>query len=237
MKKILLLPLAAMVLFTSCQNSPKSGTSDSTQTSISVPATPEGYYEANLPAASSPGRLIALSVVDGGEVQMTTDYQNSTPEIVQMGNWATQDSGRLLVTLVTVGSGNPQKDTLYFKQDGKSLRYEGANYGSDGLTLVRKEKPAPATKELVIWVKSEAECDRGPGFGKTTCYEVQYGDKLMTPATEPWEKLMEPIDGFKYEKGHLYKLRVNRIPRDPRIQDIGVYEYKLVEVISKEKTK
>ncbi len=237
MKTKFLWPLAALALFASCQNNPNSGTTDSTQTSTSTPATPEGYYEADLPAASSPGRHIALSITTGGEVQMTTDYKNNTPEIVQMGNWVTLDSGRVLITLVTVGSGNPQKDTLYFKQDGEGLRYQGANYGSDGLTLMRKEKPAPAPKELVIWVKSEAECDRGPGFGKTTCYEVQYGDKLMTPASEPWEKLMEPIDSFRYEKGHLYKLRVNRVPRDPRIQDVGAYEYRLVEVVSKEKTK
>jgi UDP-glucose 4-epimerase len=50
-----------------------------------------------------------------------------------------------------------------------------------------------------------------------------------------WEKLMEPIEGLTFEKGHIYKLRVNRIPRDPRIQDIGAYEYKLIEVVSKEK--
>lgn len=228
--------MAAALLLAACQGSPKTGGTDSTQTTaVTAVASPEGYYEARLPAASSPGRLITISISDPGDVQMITDYMNSTPEIVQMGNWTTQDSGRLMITLVTVGSGNPQKDTLIFRQDGESLRYEGSSYGSDGLTLVRKEKPAPAAKELIIWVRSEAECDRGPGFGKTKCYEVHYGDKAAM--ADEWERLMEPIDGFKFEKGQVYKLRVNRIPRDPRIQDVGAYEYKLIEVVSKEKAK
>lgn len=235
MKKAHLLPLAAALMIVACQNSPKPGGTDSTQTTVAGTASPEGYYEATLPAASSPGRQISLSISAPGEAQMTTDYMNSTPEIVQMGNWAMQDSGRMMITLVTVGSGNPQKDTLYFRQDEESLRYEGSSYGSDGLMLVRKDKPAPAAKELIVWVRSESECERGPGFGKTKCYEVQYGDKANT--ADAWDKLMEPIDGFTFEKGHVYKLRVNRVPRDPRIQDVGAYEYKLIEVVSKDKAK
>lgn len=237
MKSIQMLPLAAVMVLAACQNSRKAGNEDSAKTITTVTATPEGYYEASLPAASSPGRLITLDIRSAGDVKMTTDYLNSTPEILQMGNWSMQDGGKMLVTLVTVGSGNPEKDTLYFRQDGDALRYEGSDYGSEGLTLVRKAIPAPATKELIVWVKNESECDRGPGFGKTKCYEVQYGDKLMTPASEPWEKLMEPIEGFTFEKGQLYKLRVSRVPRDPRIQDVGAYAYKLTEVISKEKAK
>lgn len=235
MKKIHLLPLATVMIAAACQSGPKTGSTDSTQTTTIVAASPEGYYEASLAAASSPGRLITLNISGPGDVQMTTDYLNSTPEIVQMGNWSALDSGKMIITLVTVGSGNPQKDTLYFRQDGESLRYEGSDYGSDGLTLVRKQKPAPANKELIVWVRSESECERGPGFGKTKCYEVQYGDKAM--GSDTWDKLMEPIDGFTFEKGNLYKLRVNRIPRDPGIQDVGAYEYKLVEVVSKEKAK
>ncbi|AWO01506.1 hypothetical protein DLD77_07275 [Chitinophaga alhagiae] len=237
MKNIRLLLLAVPLLLAACQNSRQPGAADSTQVITTAASTPEGYYEASLPAASSPGRLIALTLRAPAEVQMTTDYLNGTPEILQMGNWSVQNDGGILITLVTVGSGNPEKDTLYFQPDGESLRYEGSNYGSDGLTLVRKEQPTPAVKELLIWVKSEGECDRGPGFGKTKCYEVQYGEKPATPVAGAWEKLMEPIEGLTFEKGHIYKLRVNRIPRDPRIQDIGAYEYKLIEIMSKEKAK
>ncbi|MGN7719627.1 DUF4377 domain-containing protein [Chitinophaga sp. 22620] len=235
MKQHHILMLAGALAFAACRNNPKANATDSTEVTQTSP--PEGYYEASLAAASSPGRHITLSLRPTNDAEMTTDYMNATPEIVQIGNWTLQDSGRIFMTLVTVGSGNPEKDTLTFQQEGESLRYTGSDYGTDGLTLVRKEKPAPGNKELIVWVKGEEECDRGPGFGKTKCYQVQYGDKMMVPANEPWNKLMEPIEGFTFEKGNIYKLKVNRIPRDPKIQDIGAYEYKLVEVMQKENAK
>lgn len=232
MKKLPLFFLAGACSLAACQNAPKTtAAADSVQATMNA----DGYYEAGLAAASSPGRLIGLTLRPTNDAEMTTDYLNNTPEIVQMGNWSALDSGKCLITLVTVGSGDPEKDSLIFKQDGNDLRYIGDDYGSDGLTLIKKEKPAPATKELIIWVKNEAECDRGPGFGKTKCYEVVYGDKLLPDAK--WERLSEPIDSFTWEKGNIYKLKVNRIPRDPRIQDVGAYEYKLAEVLSKEKAK
>lgn len=218
--------------FAACQNAPKT---TATADSVEVTSSPDGYYEASLAAASSPGRLIGLTLKTTNDAEMITDYLNYTPEIIQMGNWSPLDSNKYLITLVTVGSGNPEKDSLIFKQDGDHLLYIGDNYGSDGLSLEKKEKPVPVTKELIIWVKSETECDRGPGFGKTKCYEVVYGDKLLPDAK--WDRLSEPIDSFTFEKGNIYKLKVNRVPRDPRIQDIGAWEYKLAEVISKEKAK
>ncbi|WP_346317018.1 DUF4377 domain-containing protein [Chitinophaga sp. YIM B06452] len=234
MKQHHILVLSAALAFTACQNNPKTNATDSTAITQTSPA--EGYYEASLAAASSPGRHITLNLRPANDAEMTTDYLNATPEVVQIGNWALQDSG-IVVTLVTVGSGNPEKDTLTFRQEGESLRYTGSDYGTDGLTLVKKEKPAPGNKELIVWVKAEEECDRGPGFGKMKCYQVQYGDKMMVPANETWDKLLEPIEGFTFEKENIYKLKINRIPRDPKIQDIGAYEYKLIEVMLKEKAK
>lgn len=222
-----LLPLA-VVAFAGCQNNPKTAAAQDTITSST--SSPDGYYEATLAAASSPGRQIGLTLKPTGDAEMLTDYMNSTPEIVQIGNW-TMTEGNVLITMVTVGSGNPAKDTLRFRLVDSSLVYQGAAYGSDGLTLVKKERPAPAEKSLVVWVRSESECDRGPGFGKTKCYEVQYGEQRKTA----WEKLSEPIEGFSFEKGFIYKLKVTRVPRNSGIQDVGMYEYKLAEVLEKEK--
>ncbi|MGX5818145.1 DUF4377 domain-containing protein [Chitinophaga lutea] len=235
MIRLIVGPLAVVGLLAACQNAPKTDGADSTN--VAVTAETEGYYEVSLAAASSPGRLIGLTLSPGNEARMTTDYMNRTPEIVQMGKWTPLDSGKILVTLVTVGSGNPTKDSMHFRRDGDALIYVGEDYGSDGMSLTRKQAPAPAPKELVLWVKNEAECDRGPGFGKTTCYDVYYGDMLNASSDADWEKLMEPIEGFKFEKGNIYKLRVNRLPRDPRIQDVGAYTYQLLEVVSAEKKK
>lgn len=226
---------AGALAMAACGNSPKSNAADSTATTATSPAL-DGYYEASLPAASSPGRLIGLTLRPANDAQMTTDYMNATPEIVQMGNWSTLDSGKVLITLVTVGSGNPNKDSLIFRQDGESLVYLGDAYGSDGLSLTRKPAPAPAPKELLVWVRSEEECENGPGFGKVKCYSVQYGDRYLDDP-ELWEKLMGEIEGFKFEKGNLYLLKVSRIPHDPPRQDVGAYAYKLVETVKTEKAK
>lgn len=230
-----ILLLAGVLALSACGNSSKPGTTDSTATEATIPAL-DGYYEANMPAASSPGRLIGLSLRATNDAKMSTDYLNSTPEIIQMGNWSTLDSGKILITLVTVGSGNPVKDTLIFRQDGPSLVYLGDAYGSDGLTLTKKDPPAPAPKELLVWVSSEEECENGPGFGKVKCYSVQYGDRYLDDP-DLWEKLMGEIEGFKFEKGNIYLLKVNRIPHDPSRQDVGAYAYKLVETVKTESKK
>lgn len=231
----LTLLVAGALAMSACQNNPKSAATDSTAITAAN-AVLEGYYEASLPAASSPGRLIGLTLRPANDAQMTTDYMNATPEIVQMGNWSALDSGKLLVTLVTVGSGNPVKDSLVFRLDGETLVYLGGAYGSDGLSLTRKPAPAPAPKELLVWVRSEEECENGPGFGKVKCYSVQYGDRYADdPAA--WEKLMGEIEGFRFEKGNRYLLKVNRIPHDPPRQDVGAYAYKLVETVKTEKAK
>lgn len=227
MKRIFWLSIFAGA-FASCQNNPKTAATQDTINTVT--ASPDGYYETSLPAASTPGRMIALTLRPTGDAVMLTDYLNQTPEILQIGNWTMRDD-TVLLSMVTVGSGDPVKDSLRFRLSDSSLIYEGQAYGEQGLMLTRREKPAPAEKMLLIWVKSEAECDRGPGFGKTKCYEVQYGDKRG----DTWEKLSEPIDGFSFEKGFVYQLEVRRIPRDGRIQDIGAYEYRLARVLTKEK--
>ncbi len=234
MKTHITLLMAGALAFSACQNSGKQASSDTTAT-IAEPLVFDGYYEASLPAASSPGRLIGLKLRPTNDAQMTTDYMNYTPEIVQMGNWSTLDSGKILITLVTVGSGNPQKDTLIFRQDGEALVYLGDDYGSDGLTLKKKEAPAPAAKALMVWVKSEEECENGPGFGKVKCYQVQYGERKDDAGI--WDKLMGEIEGFKFQKGNVYHLKISRIPHDPPRQDVGAYAYKLVETVKTEASK
>lgn len=43
----------------------------------------------------------------------------------------------------------------------------------------------------------------------------------------------ENISGFDYEPGYEYILKVRRFKRDEGLQDVGKYEYSLVEIISK----
>ena len=49
-----------------------------------------------------------------------------------------------------------------------------------------------------------------------------------------WEFFYDGIRGFDFEPGFIYRLKVSLHERDEGIQDVGRYEYRLVEVLSKE---
>ena len=51
---------------------------------------------------------------------------------------------------------------------------------------------------------------------------------------EAWHFFYEVIQGFEYEEGYIYTLKVSLHERPEGIQDVGRYTYRLVEVISKE---
>lgn len=204
--------LCIVLLAAGCSNSPKPSSGKD-----SIPPL-VGYYE-----SADPIRLISLTLRRSGDVDMLTDSLNNTPEKIQIGNWMMMpDSTGVQLTLLTIGSGSSVRDTLRFQLQDSSLI-------TSGTVFTKKERPAPAEKMLIIWLKNEQQCDRGPGFGKTVCYDVRYGEK----PTAGWTRLAEPIDSFTFEKGFIYKLKVARIPRDPRVQDIGAYQYKLAEVLEK----
>ena len=52
--------------------------------------------------------------------------------------------------------------------------------------------------------------------------------------SQQWEFFYEGIRGFDFEPGFIYRLKVSLHERDGGIQDVGRYEYRLVEVLSKE---
>ena len=52
--------------------------------------------------------------------------------------------------------------------------------------------------------------------------------------TQKWEFFYESIQGFNFEQGYIYKLKVRLEDRGTEIQDVGRYAYHLVEIISKE---
>lgn len=58
-----------------------------------------GTYSAELPAASSPGRLLSVTLNDDGTVRWVTDYKNNRPAIVETGTWTTTPNGRVTVAL------------------------------------------------------------------------------------------------------------------------------------------
>ena len=66
------------------------------------------------------------------------------------------------------------------------------------------------------------------GVGPQECY-LEYNEEA-----EDWHFFYDGIQGFDYEEGYIYTLKVSLHERPEGIQDVGRYEYRLVEVLSKE---
>lgn len=95
---------------------------------VEAPATPAeamlpeqfvGVYSASLPAADSPGREVTVDLAADGSAQVTSDYQNNQPPIVETGAWSGDASGAASVML-TAQDGQP-----YFEPNTFTLALEG----------------------------------------------------------------------------------------------------------------
>lgn len=52
--------------------------------------------------------------------------------------------------------------------------------------------------------------------------------------SQEWHFFYEGIQGFDFEPGFIWTLKVSLHEREEGIQDVGRYEYRLVEILSKE---
>ena len=84
-------------------------------------------------------------------------------------------------------------------------------------------KPADNVKTMFVNDKL-VDCEGGAGPQK--CMQVR--DK----ADGDWEFFYDNIEGFKYEKGHSYELRVEVRKRDNAPADASSLQYVLVEIVS-----
>ena len=97
------------------------------------------YQSDILPAADTQGRQITLTLSDDGAVEMSTDYMNDEPPIVEIGEWA--GNGDETITVTLTGREDQEYDQpteIVFEASGDTLtavEYDRALYGSEGLTL------------------------------------------------------------------------------------------------------
>ncbi len=66
------------------------------------------------------------------------------------------------------------------------------------------------------------------GFIEQQCY-LEFNEE-----SQEWHFFYESIQGFDFEPGYIYRLKVRLEDRGTEIQDVGRYAYHLVEVLSKE---
>ncbi len=83
-------------------------------------------------------------------------------------------------------------------------------------------------KVKTIWVNHTTEnCLQN----NISCLEIQEGDEL----TNNWTNYYNNIEGFKYEEGFIYKLKIDevKIPRKERSKGGAKTTFKLIEIIEK----
>lgn len=121
-----------------------------------------GYYNAELRAASGPGRIIELTLSADMQATFEQDYQNGKPAIVETGTWDRAEDGVVEVMLDMKGeSVLIEPDTLFFSYDAIAENliledYDEAVWGQDGLTL-HKSVDLVGTKWL--WVDTSMSDD------------------------------------------------------------------------------
>lgn len=112
-----------------------------------------GTYTASLPAASSPGREMTLTLNADGTAQRRTDYLNGEAPIEESGTWLDNGDGTATLTLTGRPDGTiyDTPDVITFALSGNTLTataYDTSLYGSEGLTLQKQgAAAAPATLE------------------------------------------------------------------------------------------
>ena len=85
------------------------------------------------------------------------------------------------------------------------------------------------TKTEIWWVNSaKKDC---VGVAPTTCFEIQRND-VKDP--RGWQLFYDPIKGFDYEPGYLYRIEVRITDREPPLPaDVSSKLYELVNILSK----
>jgi heat shock protein HslJ len=84
------------------------------------------------------------------------------------------------------------------------------------------------TGESTLWVNSfTVQCE---GVGPMTCLQVQEGD---SPEPGKWENFYSSIEGFNYEAGYIYRLRIRKETLEIVPADASSIRYVLVQLLEK----
>ena len=124
----------------------------------------------------------------------------------------------------STGQVTPQEDEMQKNQSHNEL-----NAGSNPTETSLPEQPeAEAFEEKTIFVGPEkAEC---VGVGPMECYLVKENPE------DEWQYFYDPIEGFEWEAGYTYELRVAVYPVENPPADASSLRYELLEVVDKVET-
>lgn len=100
-----------------------------------------GVYRTLGPAASSQGIEMTLYMNEDHSADMSSDYMNGEPPVVESGTWIIEGDGSITVRLNETGGVTMYPViTIIFRLDDQvleSVSWDRMLYGSDGLTMGR----------------------------------------------------------------------------------------------------
>ncbi|MFO7633025.1 MAG: copper resistance protein NlpE N-terminal domain-containing protein [Caldilinea sp.] len=100
------------------------------------------FQSDTLPAASSPGRIITLTLYDDDSIVMSTDYLNDEAPLDEIGTWEENSDGTLTITITgraDLDYSEPTVITFELDEDQlAAVEYDISLFGSEGLTLVQQ---------------------------------------------------------------------------------------------------
>jgi len=101
-----------------------------------------------------------------------------------------------------------------------------------GIFLMSCVNQKEDSNTVSIWVNSQTvDCS---GVGQMKCMQIQESDSIIDGQ---WQNFYSKIEGFNFEKGYIYHLKVKKEELDPKTlpADASNIKYTLIEQISKEK--
>ena len=106
---------------------------------LSAPAVVAVYASDTLPAASSQGRIVTLTLFDDGTLAFDTDYLNDEPVVAEVGTWEQDADGALTISITGQADEEyAEPNVITFEQDDDQLvavAYDETLWGAEGFTL------------------------------------------------------------------------------------------------------
>jgi heat shock protein HslJ len=100
------------------------------------------------------------------------------------------------------------------------------------VAVVACKQPQKKGVEKTFWVNStKITCE---GVGKMSCLQIKRGEDFETLR---WESFYSNIEGFEYQPGYIYKIKVSENKRENVPADTSSLIYELIEIVSKEQDK
>jgi hypothetical protein len=182
-------------------------------------------YGTRLPSASGPGRVVYLTLADGQRFEMSTNYLNDTPPLVETGTWEYRPDESVRVSILVRSDRVYEKPQLMtFVREGNGLiavDYDRSAWGPAGLRLerqpdilgrvwrlvaildgtakpLRPDDPSRFTLEMSVdgKVTTQADCNRGAGMHVLAGRSLTFRNMVYTTALCPRGSLFDQYARF-----------------------------------------